>query len=150
MQAVEQRASLSGDAQISVQTIEATYPVNISSVIIKDISFSDAFEASIEQKVKAEQEKLTSQTEAERAIIEANRDATIRRTQADAELYAAEQEAVAEKLRADAEAYAIEMIQKQIAQSPNYLEYQRTERWSGEYPDTYISGNAPELILPNN
>lgn len=147
MQAVEQRSALSGDAQISVQSIEATYPIDIASVIIKDISFSDAFEASIELKVKAEQEKLTSKTQSEKAVLEAERDATIRRTQADANLYAAEKEAEAERLRADAEAYRINTEGEAIRANPDMLEQLRIEQWDGAYPDTYISGSAPDLIL---
>ena len=60
----------------------------------------------------------------------------------------AQAEAESQKIRADAEAYAIEAIQKQLQQSPEYIELQRVQKWDGKYPQ--VMGNSVNPFVALN
>ena len=56
-----------------------------------------------------------------------------------------------EKIKADAQAYSIEVIQEQLNQSPEYIEYQKVQRWDGKLPQVmgenvnpFVSMNAAQ------
>ena len=69
MTLMETRAELSPEAATEIAEITETFPIVFRSVIVKDVSFSDAFEASVEQKMTAEQDALRAEQEKRRAII---------------------------------------------------------------------------------
>ena len=109
----------------------------VVSFAIENLDFEDGFEEAIRAKVVAEQEALKMQNKtkekeelARQPVIEA---------QAEAE---------SQKIRADAEAYAIEAIQKQLQQSPEYIELQRVQKWDGKYPQ--VMGNSVNPFVALN
>ena len=109
----------------------------VVSFAIENLDFEDGFEEAIRAKVVAEQEALKMQNKtkekeelARQMVIEA---------QAEAE---------SQKIRADAEAYAIEAIQKQLQQSPEYIELQRVQKWDGKYPQ--VTGNSVNPFVALN
>ena len=109
----------------------------VVSFAIENLDFEDGFEEAIRAKVVAEQEALKMQNKtkekeelARQMVIEA---------QAEAE---------SQKIRADAEAYAIEAIQKQLQQSPEYIELQRVQKWDGKYPQ--VMGNSVNPFVALN
>ena len=109
----------------------------VVSFAIENLDFEDGFEEAIRAKVVAEQEALKMQNKtkekeelARQMVIEA---------QAEAE---------SQKIRADAEAYAIEAIQKQLRQSPEYIELQRVQKWDGKYPQ--VMGNSVNPFVALN
>ncbi len=109
----------------------------VVSFAIENLDFEDGFEEAIRAKVVAEQEALKMQNKtkekeelARQMVIEA---------QAEAE---------SKKIRADAEAYAIEAIQKQLQQSPEYIELQRVQKWDGKYPQ--VMGNSVNPFVALN
>jgi regulator of protease activity HflC (stomatin/prohibitin superfamily) len=75
-------------------------------VAVTDITFSNAFEEIVEDKMIAEQEKLKAEYEKEKAIIQAEQELEVSKKQAEAEL-----------VKAEAEARAIEEIAKAQANS---------------------------------
>ncbi len=101
----------------------------VVSFAIENIDFEDGFEEAIRAKVVAEQEALKMQNKTKEKEEEARQI-----------VIAAEAEAESSKIRADAEAYAIEAIQKQLQQSPEYIELQRVQKWDGKYPQ--VMGNS--------
>lgn len=93
---IEERNSLSPLVERVVEdAIGDKYYVTFKSAVLTDITFSDAFEAAVEAKMMAQQEKLQAQYENEK-----------KKEQADTALYVAEQEAKALVAKAQAEADA--------------------------------------------
>ena len=163
---IESREELS--VQITNDLIKqlGAYNIVVVSTAVEDIDFSDAFTASVEDKVVAEQALLKAQTEqaqktmeqeksAEREKIQAAADAEVKKTQAAADAEVAKikaaAEAEAQKLAADAQKYATEKeaeANKALAESLTeaLIKYYEAIGWNGELPDTVISGT--EGILP--
>ena len=163
---IESREALS--VQITNDLIKqlGAYNIVVVSTAVEDIDFSDAFTASVEDKVVAEQALLKAQTEqaqktmeqeksAEREKIQAAADAEVKKTQAAADAEVAKikaaAEAEAQKLAADAQKYATEKeaeANKALAESLTeaLIKYYEAIGWNGELPDTVISGT--EGILP--
>ena len=128
------------------------YGINVSTISIENIDFTDAYEAAIEAKQVATQEKqraktlqeqqtMEAQQAAERSTINAKTEATIRKLNADAEAYSirtqAEADAYAAKTRAAAEAEGNEKISKSLTQE--LIDYTQANRWDGRLPA--INGN---------
>ena len=93
---IEQRNSISPTVEKEIsEAIGDKYYVTFNSAVLTDITFSDAFEAAVEAKMMAQQEKLQAQYENEK-----------KKEQAETALYVAEQEAKALLAKAQAAADA--------------------------------------------
>lgn len=113
---IKQRSSISPRVETEVKNaISEDYYVDIVTVVLTNIDFSDAFENSVEEKMIAEQTKLKAEYEAEKALIEAQNALEVAKLKADAELYQAEQEAKAIELVAEANATAIKTKSVEVA-----------------------------------
>lgn len=119
------------------------YGVNILSVSVEDVDFTDAFTEAVEAKQVATQNKLKAETEqeqatmeakaaAERKQIEANAQAEIKKIQADAEAYQI-------KVQSEAEAEANKKIAESL--SDQLIEYAYVNNWNGELPTT-VTGDS--------
>ena len=132
MKIIETRSEVSPAVEESIKAaITTDYYVDIISVVLTDISFTDAFEKTVEDKMIAEQEKLKAQYEKEKKEIEANAAAEVARieaeaqvlvakAQADAKIEAARGNAEAQKTIAQAEAYATQIKVVELARSLGY------------------------------
>lgn len=104
---IEERNSISPTVESEISTaIGDKYYVNFNSAVLTDIKFSEAFEAAVEAKMMAQQEKLQAQYENEK-----------KKEQAQTALYVAEQEAKALVAKAQAEADAQVAISQAEARS---------------------------------
>lgn len=93
---IEQRNTISPTVEKEIsEAIGDKYYVTFNSAVLTDITFSDAFEAAVEAKMMAQQEKLQAQYENEK-----------KKEQAETALYVAEQEAKALVAKAQAQADA--------------------------------------------
>lgn len=93
---IEERNTISPTVETQIsEAIGDKYYVTFNSAVLTDITFSDAFEAAVEAKMMAQQEKLQAQYENEK-----------KKEQAETQLYVAEQEAKALLAKAQAEADA--------------------------------------------
>lgn len=122
--------------------------LNIISVAIEDIDFSDAYTNSVEAKQVATQEKQRAQTQqeqktmeaqqaAERKKIEANAAAEVQKIEADAAAYAV-------KVQAEAQAEANSKLSNSITEE--LIKYNYVQEWDGKLP--VVSGdNTPILNL---
>jgi regulator of protease activity HflC (stomatin/prohibitin superfamily) len=110
------------------ETLGDKYYVNVISVEIVNIDFSDAFEQAVEDKMIAEQNQLKQQYENEAKVAKSKADA-------EAKIVAAEAEAKANKLLE--QTLTDKMLQKQ------YL-----EKWDGKLPSV-IAGDETAVILPS-
>ena len=150
---IETRAEVSPDVEESIRNaITTDYYVNITSVVLTDISFTDAFEKTVEDKMIAEQEKLKAEYEKEKAIIQAEQELEVAKKQAEAQLEKAKKEAESELVLAQAEAEALEIVQTAWeAISPEVrqimLQEMAIENWNGELPDTMVGTDFIEWLM---
>lgn len=136
------------------------YGIQITSVAIEDVDFTDAFTEAVEAKQVAEQTKLKVETEqaqqvsmeksaAERQVIAANAqaqerailaeaDANVKRINADAAAYA-------KKVEAEAEAEANQKIAASVTEE--LIKYRQADRWNGQLP--IISSGSDTLPVLN-
>jgi regulator of protease activity HflC (stomatin/prohibitin superfamily) len=111
----------------------------VETVFITDFKFSEAFANQIESKVVAFQKFLTEQNNLKAIQVIANQT-----------VVQAEAQARANVAKANGESQAIEIINKQLKQSPSYLQWQAINRWNGQMPYALGSGGAfPFFQLPS-
>ena len=149
---IKARNTISPEVEQSVkEAITTDYFVNITTVVLTNIDFSDAFEKSVEDKMIAEQEKLKAKYENEKAEEKAEADLKIAEKEAAAIKVKAAQQADAQKLLADAEAYALNKLNETWSslndkQKEAILKKQFIEQWDGKLPDTMVGDSFLKWI----
>ena len=108
----------------------------VTAFAIENLSFDDAFEQSIQAKVIAAQDALKMQNKTAEREEEAKQ-----------QVIAAQAEADSQKIKADAEAYAIEAVQKQLRESPDYIDYLKVTKWDGVLPQAIGTEVNPFIVL---
>lgn len=145
---IANREKLSAEVLVKMQADMAQYGIYVSAISIENIDFTDQYEAAIEAKQVATQEKQKAQTEQERMTMEAEQSAKRKKIEADA---AAE----VQKIQADADAYAITAKAEAEAEANKKLnesitreliDYNQILRWNGKLP-TYMGGEGTLPIL---
>lgn len=133
------------DELISKMTV---YGIMIDDFNIVNFSFSPEFDAAIEAKQIAEQNKIKAQTEKEQRVIEAEaagQEKTIAaQAEADAIKLKAQAEAEAIRIKAEAEAEANKKLSSSL--SGSILQYNAIEKWNGEYPNV-VSGSDTSMLI---
>ena len=110
MSIIETRSTISPEVETAIKNaIDENYYVNIVAVVLVNIDFSDAFEATVENKMIAEQEKLKAEYEKETAIVNAEKELEVAKLQAQARLETAAADAKAQIEIAKAEATALQL-----------------------------------------
>lgn len=118
MSIIETRASISPQVEQSIKdAIDENYYVNIVAVVLTNIDFSDAFEATVENKMIAEQEKLKAEYEKETAIVNAEKELEVAKLEAQAKIAKSEADAEAQILIAKAEAKSIKLKSIEVART---------------------------------
>ena len=163
---IQKRGTISPEVEVEIRTaITSDFYVNIGTVVLTNIDFSDAFEKSVEDKMIAEQEKLKAEYENQKAIAKAEADLKIAQQEAQAMLEKAKQEALAQKELADAKAYEqttlaeaekeasekIQVVWNSIdAETKNaMLQKLAIEQWNGILPETMYGDNFLQWLLGN-
>lgn len=126
---VQNRAALQEKVETELRESLASSGIIVTAFNIESIDFEDAFEQAIRLKVEAEQEALRMKNET-----------VAKEEQARQTVIAAQAAADSQRLQAESEAYAIELIQKQLLASPEYIQLQMVEKWNGEWPQ--VMGNT--------
>lgn len=99
MDIIANRAAISPAVEEAIkEAIGDEYFVNIVTVVLVNIDFSDAFEQAVEEKMIAEQAKLKADYENETQIAKARAEAEIEKARAEAIKIAAEAEAEANRI----------------------------------------------------
>ena len=125
---ITKRELVRSDIQVALKEKIEPYGVNIVQVNIVNFEFSNSFDASIEAKVKAEQDALAQKNKLEQVKYEAQQQ--IERAKAEAET-----------IRIQAEA-----IQKQWWAA--YVQLKWIEKWNGQLPTTTLGENMnPNIFL---
>lgn len=146
MDIIAKRASISPDVEAAIkETIGDEYYVNVTTVVLDNIDFSDAFEQAVEDKMIAEQAKLKADYDNETKVAKAKADAEAKLKAAQAQIDIAKAEAEARMIAAEGEAKANEIVSASI--TDKILEKNTIEKWDGKLP--VVAGNG-EYILPGN
>ena len=135
-QLVQSRADVTNEIQQSLTEILSGYGVIVTAFAIENLSFDAAFEESIQAKVIAEQDALKMENKTKEKEEEAKQ-----------VVIAAQAEADAVRIAAEAEADAIALIQGQLQNSPDYIDYLTVERWNGQLPQVVSDGVNPFVAL---
>lgn len=157
--AIQERGRLNSEVAAAIQEGIAG-PVLIESVQIENIDFSEAYEASIEQRMLAEVEVQRLRQNAEREKVQAEITVTQARAQADARRaeaqaqadavrLAAQAESEAIKLRGEAEAEAIKARGDALKDNPGLVSLTQAEKWDGQLPRTMLPGGAVPMLNLN-
>ena len=157
--AIQERGRLNSEVAAAIQEGIAG-PVLIESVQIENIDFSEAYEASIEQRMLAEVEVQRLRQNAEREKVQAEITVTQARAQADARRaeaqaqadavrLAAQAESEAIKLRGEAEAEAIKARGDALKDNPGLVALTQAEKWDGQLPRTMLPGGSIPMLNLN-
>ncbi len=118
MEIIETRATISPTVETVIKdSVNDEYCVSISTVVLTNIDFSDAFEKTVEDKMIAEQEKLKAEYEKETAIVNAEKELEVAKLDAQAKIEKAKAEAQAEIEVATAQAEAIRLKSIEVARA---------------------------------
>ena len=109
----------------------------VETVFITDFKFSEAFSNQIESKVVAYQKFLTEQNNLKAVQVIANQT-----------VVQAEAQARPNVAKANGESQEIRIINEQLKESPDYLQWQAINRWNGQMPYALGSGGFPFFQLP--
>lgn len=140
---VANRQHLSEQIRDDLSAELSPYGINVISVNIENIDFTDAFTDAVEAKQVAAQRKLQAEIEQAQMTMETQQAAERQRINAEAEAAVAkinaEADAYATQVRSEAEAEA----NKKIAESltPDLISFNEVKAWNGQLP-TYVAGES--------
>ena len=146
---IQERAKLNIDTENALRAAVVSQPIIIESIQIENIDFSDAYEASIEQRMLAEVEVQKLKQNAEREKVQAQITVTKAQAEADAIYARAKAEADAIKLKGDAEATAIHVKGDALKSNTNLVQLIQAERWDGTLPTTMLPAQTLLIISMN-
>jgi regulator of protease activity HflC (stomatin/prohibitin superfamily) len=128
----------------------AAYNVLVETISITEFQFSEQFTRAVEAKVEAQQRALQAQNELVRIEIEAQQAEAAAVGEQQANIARAEGLRQANVLEAQGEAEAIRIIDEQLRNNPNYLEWLKTQQWNGVLPlVTGGEGATPFIEIPS-
>jgi hypothetical protein len=114
----------------------------MDTISITDFQFSDQFVQAVEAKVQAEQRALQAQNELRRIQIEAQQTEARALGEQKANIASAEGQRQANILRAQGESEAVKIIDTQLRNSTEYLNWLQSQRWDGKLPLVTGSGGG--------
>ena len=104
------------------------------TISITDFEFSSQFVQAVEAKVQAEQRALQAQNELRRIQIEAQQTEARALGEQKANIASAEGQRQSNILKAQGESEAIKIIDIQLRNSTEYLNWLQAQRWDGKLP----------------
>lgn len=143
---IQSRDTLSNQVKELLGPEMKKYGIEVLSIAVEDIDFTDVFTNAVEDKQVAEQSKLQATIEQEQKNME-------QEAEAKRKVIAAQAEAEVAKIQADADAYAVEVQAKAEAEANEKLAASLTEmlvkyneimQWNGELPQI-VGGDT---VLP--
>ena len=135
MDIIAKRASISAAVESAIkETIDDEYYVNITTVVLDNIDFSDAFELAVEEKMIAEQAKLKADYENEKKVANAQAEIDIAKAKAEAKM-----------IEAEAEAAANEIVDKSI--SLKIIQKMWLEKWNGLLPEVMTGSDDTGIMI---
>lgn len=152
MSLIETRSGLSAKVEEAIKGAVGQYYIDVTMVAVTDITFSEAFENTVEDKMIAEQEKLKAEYEKEKAIIQAEQELEVAKKAAEAQLEKAKKEAEAIEVKAEAEANALQIVKDAWDAIPDavkqvMLQEMAIEKWNGELPETMVGDEFLQWLM---
>ncbi|MDL2205713.1 prohibitin family protein [Eubacteriales bacterium OttesenSCG-928-N13] len=141
---VAERENLSRQILDVLGSEMSRYGININSISLEDIDFTDAFTNAVEEKQVAEQQKLKAKTQQEQKILEAE-------AEAKRKVIAAEAEAEVVKVQAESAKFAGEReaeVNRKLSESltSELVQYYYANKWNGQLPN-YMGGETSIPML---
>ena len=146
--AIQERGKLNADILMALQNAVKGSGIQITSVQVENIDFSDAYEGAVEAAAKAKadierskSELLRVEQEAQQKVKQAAAEAEAKKLQADADAYATQ---VAGKATAD----AIRERGAALRDNPDLVNLVAAEKWNGVLPSSMVpNGTVPFINL---
>ena len=127
------------------------YGINVISISIENIDFTDAFTDAVEAKQVAAQKKLQAEIEQSQKTMEteqqASREKIAAQAEADVARINADADAYALKVRAEAEADANRMVAESL--TDGLIRYTEVRNWNGNLPVYVAGGDSTTLPILN-
>lgn len=144
---VANRQTLSTKIRENLAAELEKYGINVISINIENIDFTDAFTDAVEAKQVAAQKKLQAQIEEEQKTMEAQQQAERKRISAEAEAAVqkinADAEAYAVRVKSEAEAAANELIAASV--TDELIRFNEVKNWNGQLP-TFVAGEGSSMM----
>lgn len=139
IRAVQERTELVANLQKAITSALAGEPVQIQSVQIENIDFSDTYEKAVESRMQAIVQQQQAEAQKQKRIIDADAAAYEVRAQADAAAHATE-------VNGKAEATAIRARADALQSNPGLVALTSAERWNGVLPSTMVPGSSVPFV----
>lgn len=146
VRAIQERAGLNTEVESTIMAALSDSPVQVLSVQIENIDFSDAYEKVIEERMQAEVEVAKLEQNLRREEVQANIVRTQAQGEADAKKAQAEAEAYRIRAVGEAEAAAIKLRADALANNPGLIELTKAEKWDGQLPQTVLPNSTVPFI----
>lgn len=138
MDIIANRADMSPAVEDIIQkAIGDEYFVNVNTVVLTNIDFSDAFEKAVEDKMIAEQQQLKAEYENQKKIAQAQ-------AEAEAKIIQAEADNKVKIMDAEAASKANELQNSTL--TPQILQKRWLEKWNGVLP-SYVAGDSSNIMF---
>ncbi|MBP5605528.1 MAG: hypothetical protein J6X60_08295, partial [Ruminiclostridium sp.] len=136
---VQSRSEVQSKIQSELTQVLNPYGIVVTAFAIENLTFDPTFEASIQEKVIAAQDALKMENKTKE-----------KQEQAKQIVIQAQAEADSQVALAEAEAKAISLIEDQLADSPNYIDYYKIQKWNGILPQVIGDGVNPFVAISGN
>ena len=140
---VEQRTQLGVEVEGALRGAVDARGIQIISVQVEDVSFSSAYEKSVEQRMQAEVASVKAAADKQRRMTDADAGAYEVKAQADAQAHAT-------KVKGEAEAYAIERRAEALRKNKDLVALTAVEKWDGKLPASMVPGGAVPFVNLNS
>ncbi len=120
--------------------------LTLTSLLVRDIVFSDQFRQAIENKQAADQQAQQAALVVIQRQHEADQARAVAAGQRDAEIAQAQGDAQATILKAQAQAQALELVSQQIAANPSLIQYLYVTNLSSHINLALVPSNSPFLF----
>lgn len=144
--AVQDRVKLVADLNQAVKQQIGTDIVRIESVQLEQLSFSKAYDTSIEQRMQAEVAVEKRKQDLEGEKVDAQIKVTRAKAQADSDLAIATAHASATKIQGEADAAAIKAKADALNSNPQLVQLAAVDKWNGALPNQFIPGAAVPFV----
>ena len=142
----EQRAAVEQALQDSLGERMDDEGFVLTDLLVRDVTFSQAFTESIERKQIAEQQALEAAFRVQEEQQNAERVRVTAQGARDARIAEAEGEAQAIVLQANAQAEALRLVSEQIAANPSLIQYEYIQNLSDNVNLALVPSNSPFLF----
>lgn len=145
---IQERSKLDLTIEETLKNKLKDLPILIISVQFEDVSFSEKYEDMIEQTAQKKMEIEKAQNELRRIEIESQQQVAQAEARNQAIKLQADAEAYRIRTKAEAEADAIRMRGEALDKNPNLVDLTIAEKWNGTVPQTVLSSDGKQSIVP--